>query len=226
MLMINCDLGECLNPSPDADIMPFIAMANIACGGHIGDNQSMLESIRLAQKNQVKICAHPSYVDWANFGRVRQHLSPDELYQVVHAQVANFAQLCEQNNAKLECIKPHGALYYDVNHHPEVLGVMAEIIHAIDPNLSLIVQAGNEAYLEKFAKNNNLSFLREVFADRGYRGFELIPRGEKGALLDNREAIIKQFRQFSKHPTLKIDTICFHGDNPASIDALKHLKNA
>jgi len=69
-MLINCDLGECLIPNPDADIMSLIDMANIACGGHAGDDESMVKTIKLAKENNVKIGVHPSYKDQANFGRV------------------------------------------------------------------------------------------------------------------------------------------------------------
>ena len=226
MLMINCDLGECLTPNPDADVMPLINMANIACGGHAGDNNSMTKTIKLAKKFDVMIGVHPSYADIANFGRVSQTLSTSVLYDLIHQQVDNFQTSCIEHGTLLKYIKPHGALYHDMTHNPLVLEVMCDVIHKIDQNLSLVVQAGHEDYFKNFGNNGNGLFLHEVYADRGYQGIHMIPRGGKGAVLTDPKAIIDQYYQFLEEKSFKIDTICFHSDNKASIEALKQLKNA
>ncbi len=224
--LINCDLGECLVPNPDKEVMPLIDMANIACGGHAGDNESIVDAINLAKKNNVKIGSHPSYMDKSNFGRVSHNLSDSDLYDCVYSQIANFQKLCVQNNAKLDYVKPHGALYHDMTHQQSVLGVICRVIQSIDSNLSLVVQAGNEERFKNIEKNENINFLYEVFADRGYKGMHMIARGEKGAILDNSDDIIDQFWRFFKNNSIKLDTICFHGDNKASVEALKQLKHA
>ncbi|WP_428095578.1 LamB/YcsF family protein [Candidatus Thioglobus sp.] len=224
--LINCDLGECLSPNPDSQIMPLIGMASIACAGHVGDDKSMVKAIQLAQQNKVKIGVHPSYADQANFGRKSQALSKSQLYELIHGQVAHFQQLCHQQGTVLEYIKPHGTLYHDMMSRTDVFEVLCEVIKAINPSLALVVQAGKEAHLEKFEKNQKLTFLREVFADRGYNGLQMIPRGEKNAVLDNSKAIVDQFWHFYNNKTLNINTICFHSDNKASVEALKCLKNA
>ena len=225
-MIINCDLGECLTPNLDTDIMPLIGMANIACGGHAGNDQSMVDAIRLAVNNNVSIGVHPSYADKANFGRVSHTLSEGELFDLIHTQVMHFQNLCHQNGATLEYIKPHGALYHDMTHQPSVLGVMCKVIESIDSNLTLVVQAGNEDHFKKFENNQHGGFLREVFADRAYDGLHLISRTEKEAVLSDADRIIEQFWRFSSNTAHKIDTICFHSDNPASVEALIRLKNA
>ena len=220
-MLINCDLGECLIPNPDADVMPLINMANIACGGHAGDDESMVKTIKLAKENNVKIGVHPSYEDQANFGRVSYQLDEDELYDLVYQQVSHFQKLCHNNSTSLEYIKPHGALYHDMMEKPLVLDVICRVIKAVDENLKLVVQAG----VKDFRKNTNVAFLYEVFADRGYDGIEMLPRGEKGAVLDNADAIVEQYQRFLCEKSFKIDTICFHSDNSASVEALKRLNN-
>lgn len=215
-------MGECLIPNPDAKIMPLIDMASVACGGHTGNDTSMVETIKLAKQNNVKIGAHPSYADKANFGRTSHHLSSDELYELIYHQVSHFQKLCHDNGAILDYVKPHGALYHDMMKKPEVLSVICKVIRAIDKSLKLVVQAGNK----NFEKNENVHFLHEVFADRAYRGSEMISRNEKGAVLDSSKAITQQYQQFLNEQSFKIDTICFHSDNKASVIALERLKNA
>jgi UPF0271 protein len=225
-MLINCDLGECLTPNPDADVMPLIEMANIACGGHAGDDVSMVETIKLATKNGVRIGAHPSYADQLNFGRVSHDLNDNELFDLIYDQVSHFQELCTQNGADLEYIKPHGALYHDMTHKQSVLNVIHKVIKTIDVNLSLVVQAGNEDHFKNIEKYANAPFLYEVFADRGYNGTQMIARSKKGAVLTNANAIVEQYQNFLSEKSFKIDTICFHSDNMASVEALKLLKNA
>ena len=221
-IFTNCDMGECLTPNPDAEIMPLIDMASVACGGHAGNDTSMLETIKLAKQNNVKIGAHPSYADKANFGRISHQLSSDELYELIYHQVSHFQKLCHDNGAILDYVKPHGALYHDMMKKPEVLSVICKVIRAIDKSLKLVVQAGNK----NFGKNESVHFLHEVFADRAYRGSEMISRSEKGAVLNSSKAITQQYQQFLNEQSFKIDTICFHSDNKASVIALERLKNA
>ena len=220
--LINCDLGECLTINPDSSAMPLIDMANIACGGHAGDDESMVKTIKLAKDNNVKIGVHPSYNDQTNFGRVSYQLNDDELYDLVYQQVSHFLKLCHNNSVSLEYVKPHGALYHDMMEKPLVLDVICRVIKAVDENLKLVVQAG----VKNFGNNQNVTFLHEVFADRGYNGVEMINRGEQGAVLDSASAIVKQYQHFLSENSFKIDTICFHSDNPASVEALTRLKNA
>lgn len=220
--LINCDLGECLIPNPDAQIMPLIDMANIACGGHIGDDESMLKTIRLAKKSKVKIGAHPSYLDRDNFGRISHQLNDKALFDLIFQQVSRLQKLCHNSNVALEYVKPHGALYHDMMENPRVFNTLINAVQAVDKNLNLVVQAG----MKKQDKNININLLHEVFADRGYQGINMIARSETGAVLSDVDAIVKQYQHFASDNTFKIDTICFHSDNPASVKALKRLKNA
>jgi lactam utilization protein B len=87
-----------------------------------------------------------------------------------------------------------------------------------------VVQAGNETYLKKIKNNQNIRFLREVFADRAYNGMQIIPRNEQNSVLNNANDIVKQYWQFTQEKSFKIDTICFHSDNKASVKALIKLK--
>lgn len=225
MKHINCDLGECLIPSPDEEIMPLIDMANIACGGHVGDENSMIESIKLARQHGVRIGVHPSYPDKDNFGRLSHDMSSTELFQLIYKQVVYFQTLCDRQGVKIEYIKPHGALYHDMMHKEEVLMVLCNVIETFNSSLSLMVQAGiNTDTFERFSQDKNIQFLYEAFADRGYRGLQMIPRSEQGAILEDAQHIVEQYHYFCQEPSIKIDTICFHSDNPNSVLALKKLR--
>lgn len=226
MKLINCDLGECLSPDPDSEIMPLIDMANIACGGHVGDEQSMSKTLLLAKQHQVSVGAHPSYSDQSNFGRLSHQLTSTQLFDVLSLQLAQFMALCQQHNVTMSYIKPHGALYHDMMHDPAVLEVICQLIKHHDSSLALVVQAGIEQqrFLQKSAASS-IQFIYEAFADRAYQGNKLKARNEQGALLVEAEHIVKQFHELSHTQIMQVDTICFHSDNPASIRALQLLKS-
>ena len=225
-MQINCDLGECLTPDPDPQIMPLIDMANIACGGHAGDVASMTKTLLLAKKHQVTVGAHPSYFDRENFGRVSLGLNPEDLFASLRQQLSAFAALCLTHEVSLAYIKPHGALYHDMMHQPMVLDVICEVIRSIDSNLKLVVQAGfNFELMQQQAEQSQLIFLYEAFADRGYRGAQMIPRSESGALLATPAAILAQLKHFEESPPFQVDTVCFHSDHPPSVAALQQLKS-
>lgn len=214
-IAINCDLGECLTPNPDALIMPLIDMANIACGGHIGDDESITQSINLALKNQVMIGAHPSYFDFANFGRISHHLNETDLFDLIYQQLANFQHLCHKNNATLKYIKPHGALYHDMVAYPWIFKTLCKVIDVLDGDFSLVVPAG-------FFAKTSIQLLPEMFADRAYKNGKILPRNLPNSVLDNVGEIINQYNYFLSLNNCQ--TICFHSDNPASVKALQQLK--
>ncbi len=226
MTLINCDLGECLTPDPDPKIMPLIDMANIACGGHAGDARSMSATIEMAKQNGVMIGAHPSYFDRENFGRVSHDLSPSDLFASLRQQLAAFIALCETHEVAADYIKPHGALYHDMMHKPVVLEVICDVLRSLNPQLKLVVQAGvHTERMQLQATQTQLTFLYEAFADRGYRGIQMIPRSEEGAMLATAEEILEQVQAFNTSPSFAIDTICFHSDHLPSVAALQRLKS-
>lgn len=225
MKLINCDLGECLTPDPDEAIMPLVHMANIACGGHAGDHVSMEKTIKLAKQYSVKVGAHPSYLDKENFGRVSHDISSDALFELVKNQITEFQALCQQHQMEMHYIKPHGALYHDMMHKPEVLDILCQVIKAVNPSLGLVVQAGlHQKKMAKKAEQEAINFIYEAFADRGYQGKQMIPRSETGAMLKDAEEIVAQYRLFSQPQNFQIDTICFHSDHYPSVFALKLIK--
>lgn len=221
-MLINCDLGECLIPNLDAKIMPHIAMASIACGGHSGNNKSMLDTVLLAKKYGVTIGAHISYLDKKNFGRISQNVSDDTLYKQIIYQMRQLETICINNKTKISYIKPHGALYHDMMNNNNIIAVIIKLIKEVNTELKLVMQYGINSPSIELAKNNNIALLYEVFADRGYMGKNLIPRNKDGAILGDKKIIIEQLHAFSRNK--EIDTICFHSDNKASVAALINNK--
>lgn len=225
MKLINVDLGECLQPDPDNEVMPLTDMANIACGGHAGDQASIINTLNLAKQHNVTIGAHPSYIDHINFGRKSHTLSSQQLFLVLEQQMSLFKQCCEQYECAISYIKPHGALYHDMMRKSEVLEVICQFILDFDASLSLLVQAGiNSSQMEQVSKKTGIKFIYEAFADRAYDGKQLVPRSQSGAMLLHPEQIVEQYHSFCDAPSFFVDTVCFHSDNPASVQALKLIK--
>ena len=212
---INADIGEMTGE--DQEIMPHISIGNIACGYHASDPEHMLETVKLAISHGVKISAHPSYHDLENFGRVSVPHSSEEIIELLEAQVGLLEKICIANGTPLYAIKPHGALYHDMMQQEKVRNAICSI--AMKYQLPLIVQAMpiNTTEIEW-----SVPIISEVFADRAYDSEGLlIPRSTPGSLHLDEEIIVQQAKHLIN--TNSADTLCFHGDNPASVAALKSL---
>lgn len=141
---INADLGEseeALAKGTDFELMRCITSANIACGGHAGNEQSMQQTLAAARKLGVAAGAHPSYPDRANFGRVESPLSPAEIEASVHEQIVSLAKLAESQDMQLVHVKPHGALYHAANKNREVALAIGRAVQRINPKLIMVGQA-------------------------------------------------------------------------------------
>jgi UPF0271 protein len=210
--LINADMGE-VGKEIDALIMPHIHMANIACGGHIGDTHSIQTTITLAQLHNVRIGAHISYNDTLNFGRVSQDISIAQLQKDLTKQLQHFKTI--------DYIKPHGALYHDSWKDVKKFTLLLQLCKQYQAFLVVQKDILNAHQLQ-LAKRHSVQLLFEMFADRGYRGNHLIPRSEHNAVLTSATEIITQYTSF-KNQADHNDTICFHSDNSASIQALQQL---
>lgn len=228
MILINCDMGENLTPNPDASVMPHIHLANIACGGHAGDETSIRETLTLAKQHNVTIGAHPSYPDKTNFGRQSMPLSEAELHETLAYQVAQLENLALELDLALHHIKPHGALYLDMMRSTEVyeqiLGFCQTFNHHRNTPVKLMIQGGvKDAEYQALAEQVGIELLFEAFADRAYQpNGQLAPRSQPNSLYQTPNEIVSQSKMFhTKHQQHSSPhTLCFHSDNPASVDAL------
>lgn len=221
---INSDLGE--GSGADVTIMPFISSCNIACGGHAGNPISMQETIDLAIKNHVKIGAHPSYPDPANFGRKVIDMPLDELKGSILSQIKELEKWANQSGAKLHHIKPHGALYNEAAANKSIADLIVEIMKSYYPDLVLYVPDGS--IIAEIAKREEISIWFEVFADRNYRDdLTLVSRKEPNAVLYDSSEVLEHLKRMiisgqvltvsGKQLPIKADTVCVHGDNPSAL---------
>jgi UPF0271 protein len=217
-MQINCDLGEGIGN--DAELMPYIDEANIACGFHAGDAFTMRETVALCIRYKVKIGAHPSYLDRENFGRKEIELSPEEIYLLVKKQVETLKNITEQAGTKLNHVKPHGALYNTSAKNEAVAQAIAKAVKDVDP--SLILFGLKNSHSIAAAKNIGLKTSEEAFADRRYESDgSLTSRSQPGACLESVAQVLTQVQK------MKADTWCIHGDGPHALafaKALHHFK--
>ncbi|HTI10138.1 MAG TPA: 5-oxoprolinase subunit PxpA [Puia sp.] len=220
---LNCDMGEGMDT--DAAIFPFISSANIACGYHAGDADTMRKTVELALRHHVAIGAHPSYPDPQHFGRIDlldTKLSPEEIPGMIVDQLILLQAVCDEFGVRLHHVKPHGALYNRAAKDAMVSALICRAIREFDPSLILYGLSGSQ--LKKEAHRHELTFISEVFADRTYQeDGSLTPRTQPDALIeDPKEAIaqvVKMVREgkvfvpsVRKEIPLVAETICLHGD--------------
>lgn len=228
MCDLNCDMGEGIGN--DELIMPYITSANIACGYHAGDEQTMLQTIRLAKKNKVNIGAHPSFLDKENFGRTEIKKSPEEVYELVTKQINLLQKIAVDNNVPLHHVKPHGALYNMAAKNTALAKAIANAVNDIDDNL--ILYGLSNSFLISEAKAIGLKTKSEVFADRTYQdNGTLTPRTQSNALIENIDEAIQQVlmmvqkgkvKTFSgKEISIVAETICIHGDGNHAVEFAK-----
>lgn len=230
---LNCDMGEGIGN--DEAIMPFITSANISCGFHAGNGDTIRHTMSLAVKHNVLVGAHPSFRDKENFGRKEMHLGHDKLYAIVLEQLIKIDLIAKEKGATLHHVKPHGALYNMAAKDKEIAGTIALAVK--DFNEDLFLYGLSNSFLISEAKALGLKTANEVFADRTYQDDgSLTPRSQPNALIEDEEQCIQQVLQMVKQGTVttasgKIipmiaDTICIHGDGKHAVSFAKKIHEA
>ncbi|MFD0894881.1 LamB/YcsF family protein [Luteolibacter ambystomatis] len=218
---LNCDLGE--GAPHDAELMPLVTSANIACGAHAGDEATMKRCIDLALAHGTAIGAHPGYEDRENFGRTELTLSSSDLRVLVLGQIRMLQNIAVQATTRLTHVKPHGALYNQAARDPMIASAIADAIYEADPTLVIYGLAGSE--LIRAGKARGLSTAREIFADRRYQpDGNLVPRSHPHALItDTAEACAQTLRLIRQGIA---DTVCLHGDGAHAVAFAHALRHA
>jgi UPF0271 protein len=206
MVDLNADLGEIPG---DLALMEVVTSANIACGGHAGDPETMRAAVAKARASGVAIGAHPSYLDREGFGRRETGQSPSEVAIQVRRQVESLSELAEVRYVKL-----HGALYHRANTDEE----MAEAILGELPVRHLLAQEGA---LTRLGRAAGFRVTLEGFCDRAYRpDGSLVPRGEPGAVLTDPEEVLAQAVRLAAN----FGSLCLHGDTPGALGFARNVR--
>ncbi|WP_034913403.1 MULTISPECIES: 5-oxoprolinase subunit PxpA [Erwinia] len=230
---LNADLGEgCAN---DRALLQLVTSANIACGFHAGDADTMLQSVRWALEFGVAVGAHPSFPDRENFGRTKMQLPTETVYAQVVYQTGALKALVESENGRLVHVKPHGMLYNQSAQEPALAEAIARAVKAVDPALTLVGLANSESI--RAARHIGLATREEVFADRGYQADgSLVPRSQPGALVESDEQAIAQTLNMIQQQrvqslsgewvNVRADTVCLHGDGAHALAFATKLRQA
>lgn len=230
---LNADLGE--GCASDAELLTLVSSANIACGFHAGDAQTMQASVREAVKNGVAIGAHPGFPDRENFGRTVMQLPPETVYAQTLYQIGALAAITHAEGGVMRHVKPHGMLYNQAAKDPQLADAIAKAVHTCDPALILVGLAGSE--LIRAGKHYGLTTRQEVFADRGYQADgSLVPRSQPGALIEDEEQSLAQTLEMVQNGRVKsitgewtpveAQTVCLHGDGEHALAFARRLRAA
>lgn len=234
---LNSDLGEGFGPWPmgdDATMLSIVTSANVACGGHASDTETMYRTLELARDNNVIVGAHPGYNDREGFGRRVIPMTPDEIGRMCAAQIGALMGVAAQVGVKVRYVKPHGALGNLAARDRAVADKIVAAVQKIDPDLAMLAISGTES--EQAARAANAPVFSEIFADRGYLSTgQLVPRGQDGAMIhDAAEAAgrLLAFLESGLMPVidgepipLAAQSICVHGDSDGAVSMAREIRD-
>ena len=229
-IAINCDVGEGLDN--ENDLMPFIQSCNIACGSHAGNEQIMDKIVKLAIKHKVKIGAHPSYPDPANFGRKTIEITSEKLQKSIQNQVNTLNEIIKSNNGILNHIKPHGALYNDIAKNNKLSLTFLEGISAFKDEVKLYVPFNS--VIAKNALKNGFKIEYEAFADRNYNiDLSLVSRNKRNAIIHSSKEVLKHISEIFNNEVvttvsgtkvpIKATTFCVHSDTENALEIVEAI---
>ena len=233
---LNCDMGESFGAwtlGADAEVMPSITSANIACGAHAGDPSVMRRTIRNAKAHGVAVGAHPGFADLQGFGRREMKADPVEVEDSLIAQIGAVAAMARAEGVPLRHVKAHGALYNMAARDRSLADAIARAIKAFDANLimfglpnSPMIDAGRAA---------GLKVASEGFADRAYEpDGSLTPRSRPGAVVHDPALVVERAVRMVRDGVvltiqgaaipMTVDTICVHGDTPGAPELTRRIR--
>ncbi len=233
---INCDLGEKSKHHSnkyDPDLLEIVNSANVACGYHAGDEQTMNQVVKISKKNGVSIGAHPSFNDPENFGRERMNLSESEIKKLIIDQYEILQKIASAHGESVSHVKPHGALNNMACEDTELATILAKTIRDINKDIIYLVPTGSK--MQEAAKKLDMKFACEIFADRNYEDDgNLVSRKKSHALITDPELAKKHVLKMVQTQSLnchsgkqipcEIDSVCIHGDNLSSLATAKSIR--
>jgi len=229
---LNADLGE--GDPHDEALLNIVSSANIACGGHAGDVETMAQTIRSAIANGVAVGAHPGYPDREGFGRESGFMEGDALYASLTEQVTALADTAAQMGARLTHVKPHGALYNDAVRDRALADIIARVTAEAPGEPAFMGMANTE--LEFAARRHGLTFIAEAFVDRAYEpDGTLVSRKEPGAVHEDMAVATTQAVRLAEdgrttarngdEVDVRADTLCIHGDTPGAAEKARAVRD-
>lgn len=235
---INCDMGEAfgrwrVGDTDDGSLMALISSANIAAGFHAGDPNLMDQTVRLAAEHGVGIGAHPGYNDLQGFGRRKIEGTPRELVNDMIYQVGAVREFARRHGARLQHVKPHGALYMEMAVNPELSQIFVQYMRTVEPSAYIFCMGGSAT--ERAASEAGQPVVREFYADRDY--------DDTGSIVFTRDAgrpdptaIAQKVVRACKQGKVKtvsggdvdiaFESICFHSDTLGALEIVRQMREA
>lgn len=233
---LNSDVGESFGAytiGDDAGLMKSITSANIAAGFHAGDPTVLRNTIRMAKASGVAVGAHPGFPDLVGFGRRELNVTPSAAEDFILYQIAAVAGVAGAEGARIQHVKPHGALFNMAVRSAELSAAIARAVAAFDPSLILFGLPGSE--ILNAGRAAGLRVAAEAFADRAYEADgSLVSRRKPGSVIHDADAVVSRAVRMVKDRTvvavdgavvkIEADTICIHGDTPGSDELAARLR--
>lgn len=237
---LNCDMGESFGAyklGMDESAIKFITSANIACGWHAGSPDIMEKTVKMARDQDVAIGAHPGYPDLLGFGRRNMNCTPGEIRQYMVYQIGALQAFCVSQGARLQHVKPHGALYLTAVNDEQIARAVAEAIVSINPDLYYVALAGKKGELmAKIGEQVGLKVMYEAFPDRAYTPEgTLAPRVNPGAVITDPDEVAQRALRMAKDGVviatdgstieLNAQTLCVHGDTSSAVELVMTIRS-
>lgn len=233
---LNSDLGESFGPwsmGDDATMLSLVTSANIACGGHASDPETMFKTLGEARTRNVVVGAHPGYADREGFGRRVIPMSEAEIERMVAAQIGSLMGVAALVGVAVRYVKPHGALGNLAADNAGVAAAIARAVKAISPDLAVLAISGTE--LETVSRRAGLKAFSEIFADRAYLpNGQLVPRSRPGAMIHDPAAAVQRLIGVLETGLMPVldgepirlaaQSICVHGDGPAAVAMARAIR--
>ena len=234
---LNSDLGESFGPWPMGDdpaMLSIVSSANIACGGHASDPETMFKTLQLARDNDVRVGAHPGYNDREGFGRRIIPMPPLEIGRMVAAQIGALQALAAMAGTRVSYVKPHGALANLAAAERSVADAIIAAVAQIDSKMQILAISGMQ--LELAARDAGLPVASEIFADRGYLSSgQLVPRGQASAMIHDPQEASERLLRFLETGLMPVidgapialnaQSICVHGDGPSAVEMARVIRD-
>lgn len=234
---LNSDIGESFGRwtlGDDAAILQSISSANIACGYHAGDPTTIAETCRAAVERRVEIGAHPSYRDFAGFGRRFIEVPPRELTHEVIAQIGTLSALASVEGGSVRYVKPHGALYNACAVNREQAEAVVNAVRSVDSTLPIVVPP--DSVILEIAEAAGLRAVIEAFADRHYLpDGRLVPRSDPRAVITDPAEVVERVNRLLEGYVVAVDgtridlraeTVCLHGDTAGAVELATSVRSA
>ena len=233
---LNSDLGEGFGPwsmGDDATMLSIVTSANVACGGHASDPETMFRTLALARDNGVNVGAHPGFNDREGFGRRVIPMSPAEIGRMCAAQIGALIGIAAQVGVPVTYVKPHGALGNLAARDRGVADAIAVAVQKIDPKLAILAISGTQT--EQSARAMGVPVFSEIFADRGYLSSgQLVPRDQEGAMIHDAAEAAQRLMSFldsglmpvvdGEPIKLSAQSICVHGDSTGAVEMAREIR--